>query len=163
MLAFVGGFVIWRFNIINMKGMINMISSNIIRLRKINQLTQEELAEKINVSRQAIAKWESGETTPDLNSCIALSELFNVTMDDLVNHSEEVFGVGIPPKGKYFFGAVTVGERGQIVIPKKARELFHIEAGDQLLILGDEDRGLALVHQRDLINFLGVMGVTNKK
>lgn len=47
------------------------------------------------------------------------------------------------PKGKYAW-TVTVGEKGQIVIPKKARELFQIEPGDTLVMLGDEQRGLAL-------------------
>ena len=40
------------------------------------------------------------------------------------------------------FGTAKVGDRGQIVIPKEARELFHIQPGDTLLILGDEDTGL---------------------
>lgn len=140
-----------------------MININLKRLRKINQYTQEEVAEKINVSRQAVAKWENGESTPDINSCIALAKLYNVTMDDLVNHSEEDLGVVVPPKGKHFFGSVVVGERGQIVIPKKARELFNIKSGDNLLILGDEDRGIAIVHQRDLINFVGQIGVVTKE
>ncbi len=140
-----------------------MICINLKRLRKINQYTQEEVAEKINVSRQAVAKWENGESTPDINSCIALAKLYNVTIDDLVNHSEEESGVVVTPKGKHFFGAVTVGERGQIVIPKKARELFHIKSGDNLLILGDEDRGIAIVHQRDLVNFVGQIGVATKE
>ena len=47
------------------------------------------------------------------------------------------------PKGKYAWTA-TVGEKGQIVIPKQARDLFNIKPGDTLLILGDEDRGLAI-------------------
>ncbi len=47
------------------------------------------------------------------------------------------------PKGKYAWTA-TVGEKGQIVIPKQARELFGIEPGDSLVILGDEKRGLAI-------------------
>lgn len=47
------------------------------------------------------------------------------------------------PKGKYAWTA-TVGEKGQIVIPKQARELFGIQPGDTLVILGDEDRGLAI-------------------
>ena len=45
-------------------------------------------------------------------------------------------------KGKRVFGTAKVGDRGQIVIPKEARELFGIEPGDTLLILGDEDAGL---------------------
>ena len=47
------------------------------------------------------------------------------------------------PKGKYAWTA-TVGEKGQIVIPKQARELFHINPGDTLLLLGDEKRGIAI-------------------
>ncbi|WP_365845326.1 helix-turn-helix transcriptional regulator [Clostridium sp.] len=139
--------------------MINMICENLKRLRKIYQYTQEQVAEKINVSRQSIAKWESGESTPDIISCTELAKLYNVTIDNLVSHSEEESGIVIPPKGKYFFGAVTVGERGQIVIPKDAREVFNINSGDKLLILGDEDRGLAIVHQRNLINFIGEIGI----
>ena len=44
-----------------------------------------------------------------------------------------------------FFGTVKVGERGQIVIPKEARELFDINSGDTLLVLGDEEQGIAVV------------------
>ncbi|MGL5314840.1 MAG: AbrB/MazE/SpoVT family DNA-binding domain-containing protein [Peptostreptococcaceae bacterium] len=68
----------------------------------------------------------------------------------------------VPPKGKFFFGSVVVGERGQIVIPKEARDVFHIKAGDKLLVLGDEDRGLAIVHENNLINFIGNMGIAPK-
>ncbi len=49
------------------------------------------------------------------------------------------------PKGKHMFGVVKVGERGQIVIPKRARDIFQIQPGDGLLVLGDEEQGLALV------------------
>ena len=49
------------------------------------------------------------------------------------------------PKGKHIFGTVKVGERGQIVIPKEARELFDIRPGDTLLVLGDEEQGIAVV------------------
>ena len=47
------------------------------------------------------------------------------------------------PEGKYAW-TVTVGEKGQIVIPKQAREVFGIKPGDNLLLLGDKDRGLAI-------------------
>lgn len=49
------------------------------------------------------------------------------------------------PKGKHIFGTVKVGERGQIVIPKEAREIFGIHPGDTLLVLGDEEQGIAVV------------------
>ena len=48
-------------------------------------------------------------------------------------------------KGKYLFGTVKVGERGQIVIPKEARDKFDIKPGDSLMILGDESKGLKIV------------------
>lgn len=139
-----------------------MISMNLKRLRKEHQYTQENVAEKINVSRQSIAKWENGESTPDIDTLIKLSKLYNVTLDNLVNHSEDKSGIGIPPKGRHFFGAVSVGERGQIVIPKEAREVFNINSGDKLLVLGDEERGIAIIHQRDLINFIDMIGIINK-
>ena len=48
-------------------------------------------------------------------------------------------------KGKYIYGVCKVGERGQIVIPKEARKNFNINAGDSLILLGDEKKGLALI------------------
>ena len=56
----------------------------------------------------------------------------------------------IPPKGKHIFGTVSVGERGQIVIPKKAREVFHLNTGDSLLVLGDESQGGIALIKTDL-------------
>jgi AbrB family looped-hinge helix DNA binding protein len=50
-----------------------------------------------------------------------------------------------PPNGKRFYGAITVSDRGQIVIPADARRDFNIEVGDKLLVLGDLEQGLALV------------------
>lgn len=62
------------------------------------------------------------------------------------------------PKGKYAWSA-TVGEKGQIVIPKQARELFGIRPGDTVLILGDEERGLAIPRGEALNAFVeAVMG-----
>lgn len=55
------------------------------------------------------------------------------------------------PKGKHIFGTVKVGEKGQIVIPKEARDLFAIHPGDTLLILGDEENGI-LVTRPDVMN-----------
>lgn len=131
-----------------------MINMNLKELRKAHRYTQEEVAEKISVSRQAVAKWENGETVPDINNCIALAELYGVTLDDLVNHSKQKNGIGIQPEGKHVFGTVKVGERGQIVIPKKAREIFNICPKDSLLVLGDEAQGIALVKQDKFMHFV---------
>ena len=123
-----------------------MFKDNLLNLRKLNNLTQEDLAEKLNVSRQAVAKWESGESIPDLEKCRLLAETFAVSLDDLANYeADEHFGLNVPPKGKHLFGLVTVGEKGQIVIPAKARKTFDISAGDRLVVLGDESQGMALI------------------
>ena len=135
-----------------------MFKDNLIQLRKYKQLTQEDLAEKVGVTRQAIAKWEAGETMPDLEKCRMLAEIFEVSLDDLANYEPGAnMGIGVPPKGKHLFGVVTVGDKGQIVIPAKARKLFSIASGDQLVVLGDEAQGIALVksdsflHMADMI------------
>lgn len=127
-----------------------MFQSNLVQLRKLNHMSQEQLAEKLNVSRQTLSKWETGESLPDIEKCRLLAELFGVSLDDLVKYeSAEYYGLGVPPKGKHVFGMVTVGDKGQIVIPAKARKVFHISAGDQLIVLGDEEQGIALVKEED--------------
>lgn len=63
-----------------------MINTNLKYLWKKFKYTQEDIANKIGVSRQAVAKWENGETLPDINNCLALSKLYGVTLDDLVNY-----------------------------------------------------------------------------
>ena len=121
-------------------------------MRKINQLTQEDVAEKVGVTRQSVAKWESGDTVPDLDKCKALADLFGVSLDDLANYeANDNMGLGVPPKGKHLFGLVTVGEKGQIVIPAKARKLFDISVGDQLVVLGDEGQGIAIMKANDFL------------
>ena len=83
-----------------------MLSTNLVWLRKHYQYTQEEIAQQVGVSRQSVAKWESGESLPDIDSCMALAKIYNVTIDNLINHDEDDAGIVIPPKGKHFFGAV---------------------------------------------------------
>jgi AbrB family looped-hinge helix DNA binding protein len=55
------------------------------------------------------------------------------------------------PEGKRFYGAITVSDRGQIVIPAEARRDFNIEVGDKLLVLGDLEQGLALIKASTLL------------
>lgn len=71
-------------------------------LRRERGLSQEEVAERIGVSRQAVAKWETGATTPDLENSIALAEFYGVTLDNLVKFDAKKSGIPIPPKGKHF-------------------------------------------------------------
>lgn len=123
-----------------------MLRDNLVQLRKLKNMTQEDLAGRIGVSRQAVAKWESGETTPDLEKAKSLADAFGVSLDDLTNYEpREGLGLPVPPRGKYLFGVVTVGDKGQIVIPAKARKIFGINAGDQMVVLGAEGEGLAIL------------------
>lgn len=120
-----------------------MIGKNILALRRAAGLSQEALAEKLGVSRQTITKWESDESVPDVLRCDKLAEIFDTTLEDLLHAN--LTETPKPPKGKFVFGTVTVGEKGQIVIPVKARRCFHIQPGDDLMVLGDINQGLALV------------------
>ena len=140
-----------------------MFKDNLIQLRKFHRLTQEELAEKIGVTRQAIAKWEAGETMPDLEKSRLLAEVLEVTLDDLAKfESEANWGIGVPPKGKHLFGVVTVGDKGQIVIPAKARKLFSISAGDQLVVLGDESQGIAIIKSDNFLQMADMIRQSTK-
>lgn len=65
------------------------LSDKIVKLRKTNGMSQEELAEKLQVSRQAISKWEGGSAMPDASNILQLSKLFGVTCDYLLNDSYE--------------------------------------------------------------------------
>ena len=62
--------------------------------RKLKGLSQEELAEKLGVSRQAVSKWETGEALPEITKLKGLSEVFGVTTDFLLNDNEDVFVKG---------------------------------------------------------------------
>ena len=64
------------------------LSEKIVKLRKNNGLTQEQLAEQLNVSRQSVSKWESGQAAPDIDKIVALGEIFHVTTDYLLKPSE---------------------------------------------------------------------------
>ena len=132
-------------------------SENLTELRKLNGFSQEELADRIGVSRQTLSKYETGESLPDIEKCKQLADAFSVSMDDLISYDkndEENMGYGVPPKGKHIFGMVKVGEKGQIVIPAKARKIFDIAPGDNLIVLGDEGQGIALIKEKGLLGLI---------
>lgn len=134
-----------------------MFKDNLVELRKIHGLSQEELADKIGVSRQTLSKYETGESLPDIEKCKLIADVFGVSIDNLLNYdsmSKESMGLGVPPKGKHIFGIVKVGDKGQIVLPAKARKIFDINPGDRLLVLGDEGQGLAIIKEKGLLDLL---------
>ena len=134
-----------------------MFKDNLIELRKLNGMSQDELADRIGVSRQTVAKYETGESLPDIEKCKRIAEVFSVSMDDLINYernNKNNLGLNVPPKGKHIFGMVKVGDKGQIVIPAEARKIFDINPGDNLIVLGDESQGIAIVKEKGLMDLL---------
>ena len=132
-----------------------MFKDNLVELRKIHEMSQEELADKIGVSRQTLSKYETGESLPDIEKCKLIANAFGVSIDDLLNYEpKENMGLAVPPKGKHIFGIVKVGDKGQIVLPAKARKIFDINPGDRMLVLGDEGQGLAIIKEKGLLDLL---------
>ena len=69
------------------------LGEKILELRKKMNFSQEELAEKVNVTRQTISKWELGETCPDIKQAKELSKIFSVSLDELVGNDISEVGV----------------------------------------------------------------------
>ena len=129
------------------KEVVSMLAENLTLLRNIRGMTQEEVAEVIGISRQSYSKWEQGETIPDIEKCDRLAKFYGVAIDALV-HQDEGIGrtrVAPAPVGKHLWGTVAMGAKGQIVIPKAARDTFRLSEGDRLVVLGDEEQGIALI------------------
>jgi len=136
-----------------------MISESLAALRMARGVSQETVAEAAGVSRQAYARWEQGETLPDIERCAKLAQFFGTTVDAMIAYQNGTVQPPLlpGPPGKHIWGTVTVGERGQIVIPKAARETFGLTAGSRLIVLGDETEGIALVKVGDFEARLNVM------
>ena len=91
-----------------------MLKDNLVILRNMHGMSQEDIAEKIGISRQAYARWESGATVPDIEKCKRLADFYDVTIDSLLK-TETVDKIGmIPPapNGRNIWGSVTINERG---------------------------------------------------
>lgn len=119
-----------------------MIALNIRFLRKSENLSQEEFAERFGVSRQSVAKWESGESTPDLQKCREIAEHYDLLIDTLV--SVPLDGPGgneNTTEGKYIFGMVKMDQDGRVSLPEYAREVFGLKPGDRLMVMGDTAKG----------------------
>ncbi len=79
----------------------NIVTANrLLELRKMNGYSQDVLAEKIGVSRQAVSKWERAESSPDTDNLIALAELYGITLDDLLNTSKDTTEITPEPSKK---------------------------------------------------------------
>ncbi|MBQ3331091.1 MAG: helix-turn-helix domain-containing protein [Ruminococcus sp.] len=119
-----------------------MIASNIRYIRQQENLSQEEFAERFGVSRQSVAKWESGESMPDIMKCREIAEYYDISIDTLVSISlDQTDMYEKTTDGKYIFGMVKVAENGRVTIPEYALEVFNIHEGDRLMVMGDTAKG----------------------
>ncbi len=91
-----------------------MFRENIIKLKQMSIWPQEEVTFECGISRQAYAKWESGESVSDKGKCALLASLYGVSLDSLVsdNSIDGITEVPPAPKGKDIWGSVTRSERG---------------------------------------------------
>jgi transcriptional regulator with XRE-family HTH domain len=121
-----------------------MIFSDKLRIiRKSKGITQEELAEKLQVSRQAVTKWESGQAYPDIINLIQISKLFNITVDYLVKDSECLKSPMLKPNNEWNeiiefrveAGRNTYAGYGKQVDPSRPQSHdYRYEQGDLLYI-----------------------------
>lgn len=90
-----------------------IFSEKLLEQRKQHNMSQEKLAEALNLSRQAISKWESGQNYPDIENLILLSELFGVTIDELVKDNVEIQGKDVKKEivdsSKYIVVGMSIG------------------------------------------------------
>ena len=121
------------------------MSEGLKQLRNMMRMTQEELAEKMNVSRQTVAKWENGESIPDVVKCSELSKIFNLSLDDIASFFiKKGEDSRRNQKNKFFFGTCVI-HSNKIALPESALKQFDLNNGDELLLVGDTAQGLALV------------------
>ena len=116
--------------------------SRLRRFRKERGLSQEDVAERLGVSRQAVAKWERGDSLPDIESCVALADLYGTTVDLLIRNLGREENT---EDGKHVFGISRINDKGQVSLPAACRRVFGLNPGDSVLVLGDENRGIALL------------------
>ena len=94
------------------------LSKNITELRLLNNMTQVELAQKLNYSDKTISKWERGESTPDINVLVEMSDLFGVTLDYLIRgtnaQTEETITLKKDTQTKYNHRVITYLSQGLV-------------------------------------------------
>ena len=122
------------------------IAENLRLMRGKHGYTMENLAEIILVSRQTVAKWESGESYPDIMNCMKLSSLYKISLDELVNKPlREVESDEFTSTDNKICGVLDISEEGTIRIPATVMEMFDLHPGERVLLLADRKQGIAMV------------------
>lgn len=122
------------------------IADNLKILRYRNGYTLEAIAEIISVSRQSVAKWEAGDSVPDIVNCVKLASLYKISLDELVNLPLKNVEIDdfVLEKDR-ICGVLDVSQEGTIRIPDTVMDAFQIHRGDKVLLLADKRQGIALV------------------
>ena len=122
------------------------IAENLKFLRYKNGYTLEALAEIISVSRQSVAKWESGDSMPDILNCVKLASLYKISLDELVNQPlRDAVSGDFASDNDRICGILDISPDNTIPFPAPVMEMFGIRAGDKILLLADRKQGIALV------------------
>lgn len=126
------------------------LHNNLRMLRQKHGFSLEALAEIISVSRQTVAKWESGDSYPELINCIKLADLYKLSLDELVNKplGDMMEGNLLGPEGGRICGVLEIDENNSIRLPQPVMEMFGINTGENILLLADKKQGIALVKCR---------------
>ena len=103
-----------------------VFSTQVAQLRMDNGYTQEQLAEKIGVSRQAVTKWERGDSVPDLPKLIALADCFGVSLDKLIGRSEMMYDL-LKEKVEFYATNCRRGYDGEDILPIIVRFMNYME------------------------------------
>ena len=129
------------------------MNNRLRQLRLKSKMTQEELAEKMNVSRQTVAKWEAGDSIPDIAKCSVLASIFNLYLDDIadmfIDRDDER---SMHPKNQYFLGISKIENR-TVVLPENAMKMYGFKEGDVLLILGNSSQSISLASKNNLSDY----------
>ena len=123
-----------------------MFGENLLKLRRRKRISQKDFAEIIGVTRQTVAKWENNESVPDIYISKKMADVLGVTIEEMLESREVI--EELPQyllDEYYFFGKAVVGSKGEIKLSKEARERFQIDVGDEMLVLGDIERGIELL------------------
>ena len=122
------------------------IADNLNLMRQKSGYSLEALAEIISVSRQTIAKWELGDSYPDLMNCMKLASLYKVSLDELLKKPmRENQNTDFLSLDNNFGGVIDVSEDGTIRIPDTVLEMFDIHPGEKVLLLADKKQGIAVI------------------
>lgn len=122
------------------------IAENLRIMRQKYGYTLEALAEIITVSRQTVAKWESGDSHPDIMNCIKLANLYKMSLDELVNKPlHAVQKNDFAPENGRICGVLDISEESMIKLPASVLDMFELKCGDKVLLLADKSQGMALV------------------